>query len=107
MGTFVVADSDDAVIDHALPGILEIWDGAPGDVLRNSGDTVTLSMSGMLIDSVTYPALHLTIGTSVSFPSDCAASARSVWTNWQMSTASWFPGFFGTPNAPNDDVHCP
>jgi hypothetical protein len=107
LGTFVVADSGDPVIDHALPGTLVVWDGSPGDVLRNGGDTVSLSMNGTLIDTVTYPALKLTVGTSFAFPSDCSTSARSVWTNWQASTASWFPAFFGTPNAPNDDVHCP
>jgi hypothetical protein len=107
LGTFVIADSGDPVIDHALPGTLIVWDGSPGDVLRNAGDTLSLSLNGLLIDTVTYPALKLTIGTSVSFPSDCPTTARSIWTNWQQSTASWFPGFFGTPNATNDDVHCP
>jgi hypothetical protein len=107
LGAFVVADSDDPVIDHALPGSIVVWTGSPGDVLRNGGDTVSLSMNGTLIDTVTYPALKLVVGTSVAFPSDCPASARSVWTNWKGSTASWFPGFFGTPNGPNDDVHCP
>lgn len=107
LGTFVVADSGDPVVDHALPGNVEVWSGSPGDVLRNGGDTVSLSIGGTMIDTITYPALKLTTGASVSFPSDCPASARSVWTNWQTSTASWFPGFFGTPNAPNDDVHCP
>jgi hypothetical protein len=107
LGTFVIADSADPVIDHALPGTLVVWDGSPGDVLRNGGDTISLTMGGTLVDTVTYPALKLVVGTSVAFPSDCAPSARSLWTNWQQSTASWFPGFFGTPNAPNDDVHCP
>ena len=61
----------------------------------------------VVIDTVTYPKLSLTIGASLSFPSDCAPELRSDWTKWQTSTASWFPGFLGTPNALNTDVHCP
>jgi hypothetical protein len=107
LGTFVVADSLDPVVDHALTGSLVVWTGSPGDVLRNAGDTVSLSIHGALVDTITYPSLKLTVGASISFPSDCALAARSTWTNWQTSAASWFPGFLGTPNAPNDDVHCP
>jgi hypothetical protein len=106
-GTFVVADSSDPAIDHDLPGVVVAWFGHPGDVLRNLGTTVTLRLDGTLIDSVTYPALSLAVGTSVEFPSDCDAGLRSDFTQWKRSTTSWFPGFFGTPNAPNDDVQCP
>jgi hypothetical protein len=106
-GTFVVADSTDPAINHDVPGPIVAWSGRVGDVLRNQGTTVTLTMSGTLIDSVTYPALSLTVGASLSFPTDCDPETRTDWTQWQWSTASWFPAFFGTPNAPNDDIHCP
>ncbi|MDP8999305.1 MAG: hypothetical protein M3O46_04265, partial [Myxococcota bacterium] len=79
----------------------------PGDVLRNKGTTVTIHMNGVMIDVVTYPSMALTVGTSLAFPSDCAASRRTDWAAWQPSTASWFPGFYGTPNAANSDVQCP
>jgi hypothetical protein len=104
---FVVADSSDPAINHDLPGLVLVWSGSPGDVLRNLGDTVTLRTSSTLIDSVTYPSLARTVGASIAFPSDCPASARADWSRWQTSQNSWFPAFFGTPSAPNDDVHCP
>jgi hypothetical protein len=107
LGTFVVADSNNATIDHDLPSPLVEWSGQPGDVLRNKGDTVTLQYDGAIVDSVTYPSMSLTVGASLAFPSDCMPSRRSDWTAWQPSTFAWFPGFFGTPNAPNDDVQCP
>jgi hypothetical protein len=106
-GSFLVADTADPAINHYLPGPLVTWAGQPGDVLRNDGSTVTLSFQDGLVDTVTYPKLKLVIGVSVEFPSDCPSSSRSDWTTWQLSTSSWFPGFFGTPNAPNDDVMCP
>jgi hypothetical protein len=106
-GFFVVADSGDPAINHYLPGTVVTWAGQPGDVLRTKGATVTLSAAGTLVDTVTYPAFKLTVGVSIAFPSDCPASSRSDWTSWQPSTSSWFPGFLGTPNAPNDDVSCP
>jgi hypothetical protein len=105
-GTFVIADSTDPAINHYLPGLLIPWFGHLGDVLRNKGTSVTLTRGGTLIDSITYPALSITAGTSIAFPADCDASARSDWTQWQRSTSSWFPAFMGTPNASNDDVHC-
>ncbi len=105
-GRFVIADSSDPAINHYLPGLVIPWFGHLGDVLRNKGTSVTLTWSGALIDSVTYPALSITVGTSITFPSDCDLTARSDWSQWQRSTASWFPAFFGTPNGPNDDVHC-
>jgi hypothetical protein len=106
-GTFVVADTGDPAINHYLPGLIVTWAGQPGDVLRNDGATVTLTIDGGLVDTVTYPAFKLTIGASIAFPSNCPASNITDWTSWQTSTASWFPGFYGTPNAPNDDVSCP
>jgi hypothetical protein len=106
LGTFVVADSSNKAINHDLPGTVLVWSGQPGDVLRNKGGTITLEMDGVMIDSVTYPSMMLTVGASLSFPSDCAPSRRSDWMLWQTSAASWFPGFYGTPNAPNDDVKC-
>ena len=105
-GTFVVADSSNTAINHDLPGVVVVWAGAPGDVLRNKGGTVTLTANGVLVDSVTYPSLALTPGASLAFADDCPPSARSDFTRWQTSVASWFPGFLGTPNAPNVDVHC-
>ncbi len=106
-GSFVVADSDNAAIDHDLPGTVIAWSGQPGDVLGNKGGTVTLEYDEGIIDSVTYPSMALTVGASLAFPSDCMPSQRSDWSTWQTSTFDWFPGFFGTPNAPNDDVQCP
>jgi hypothetical protein len=106
-GTFLVADSGNATLDHGLPGTVVTWSGQPGDVLRNKGDTVNLRMNGAFVDSVTYPALSLVVGASLAFPSDCPLDLRTDWTTWQTSASSWFPGFYGTPNAPNDDVHCP
>jgi hypothetical protein len=106
-GTFVVADSADPAVDHYLPGLLVTWTGQPGDVLRNQGATVTLTFADALVDTVTYPAFKLQIGASIAFPSSCPLGSRSDWTSWQTSTWSWFPGFYGTPNAPNDDVSCP
>jgi hypothetical protein len=107
-GFFVIADSTDPAVNHALPGLVLGWAGSPGDVLRNEGGTVTLIANGTLVDSVTYPDIKkLPIGTSVAFPSDCSMPSRSSWALWQPSRSSWFPEFFGTPNALNDDVQCP
>jgi hypothetical protein len=105
--SFLIADSMVPAINHYLPEPLFTWEGHPGDVLRNEGATISLRMNGVLIDSVTYPALKLLVGTSWAFPSDCDPSLRGDFTYWQTSTSSWFPSFFGTPNQPNDDVHCP
>ena len=48
---------------------------------------------------MTYPSLTLAVGDSVAFPGDCDAGERADFTKWKRSTASWFPGFLGTPNA--------
>jgi hypothetical protein len=106
-GTFLVADSSIAAINHEVPGALVVWSGQPGDVLRNQGATVTLQSGDVIVDTVTYPSMTLVDGVSLAFPPDCAPAMRADWTKWQPSTASWFPGFHGTPNAPNDDVRCP
>jgi hypothetical protein len=105
--TFVVADSSDPVIDHDLPGPLVAWNGQPADVLRNLGGTVTLTAGSAIVDALTYPSLKPRIGASVAFPADCPSANRRDFRRWQTSLRSWFPGFEGTPNAPNDDVHCP
>ncbi|HEV3188870.1 MAG TPA: hypothetical protein VGY54_00160 [Polyangiaceae bacterium] len=105
-GTFVVADSNVPAINHYLPGVVLAWLGHRGDILRKKGSTITLSTRDAVIDTVTYPALALTVGASMAFPSDCDPSSRSDWGRWQLSSASWFPGFSGTPNAPNTDVNC-
>ena len=105
-GSFVLADSVDPVQNHYLPGTVVGWRGQPGDVLRNKGTTVTLSLAGTVIDTLTYPALALTVGASLEFPGDCDAGERADFTRWKTAEASWFPGFRGTPNAPNSDVAC-
>jgi hypothetical protein len=76
-------------------------------VLRNKGATITLRSNGLVIDALTYPALALTAGTSVVFPTDCTPDRRTDWAAWQSSTSSFYPGLYGTPNAPNSDVQCP
>ena len=106
-GTFVVADSSDPAINHDVPGTVVVWFGHQGDVLRNKGSTITISWNGTLLDTVTYPALTLAVGDSVAFPAGCDPSQRDDFAQWKRSTASWFPGFLGTPNAPNTDVECP
>jgi hypothetical protein len=106
-GTFIIADSEDPAVNHYLPGLVLAWAGQPGDVLRNMGGTVTLSLGQILVVSLTWPSLKLTIGTTVELPADCPADDADQLVVWQPATASWFPGFHGTPNAPNTDVQCP
>lgn len=106
-GTFLVADSADPAIDHDLPGMLFTWSGAGGDVLRNDGGTVTLTLGSTLVTSLTWPKLKLVVGTSVELPASCDPSRASDFSVWQYSHSSWFPDFYGTPNAPNEDVPCP
>jgi hypothetical protein len=106
-GTFIVADSEDPAVNHYLPGLVLAWSGHPGDVLRNEGGTVTLSMGQVLVVSLTWPSMKLAIGTTVELPADCPVTDADQFGVWQPATASWFPGFYGTPNAPNTDVECP
>ncbi|MGH7298074.1 MAG: hypothetical protein ACRELB_24250 [Polyangiaceae bacterium] len=106
-GTFLVADSADPAVNHDLPGLVLTWSGHPGDVLRNEGGTVTLTFGATLVASITWPKLTLSPGTSIELPADCDADRAGDFTAWRPAAASWFPAFFGTPNAPNADVGCP
>jgi Lamin Tail Domain len=106
-GSFVIADSTDPAINHYLPGTVLAWDGDPGSVLRKSGGTISLMANDAIVDSVTWPKLAVLVGVSVEFPASCSPSQRSDWTAWQDAMSSWFPSFYGTPNAPNTDVSCP
>jgi hypothetical protein len=105
---FLVADSSSAVQNHNLPGMIVTWGaGTSSDVLKNSGDTITLFTATTTIDTLTYTATSKLIdGASMAFPSNCEPSLRTDFHNWQASLASWTPGFFGTPGAPNTDVSC-
>lgn len=105
--TFVVADSLDPTLNHQLPGTVIAWSGHPGDVLRNAGGTLTLRVGDLVVDSITWPAYKLGVGTSLELPADCPPGAAGDFSRWQPAVASWFPGFRGTPNAPNADVTCP
>lgn len=108
-GFFLIADSALALDNHDLPaGMLVTWGlGNSSDVLKNSGDTITLYTASVVIDALTYPAsAKLVDGASMAFPSDCDPSLRVEFGNWQPSLSSFSPGFFGTPFAPNTDVHC-
>jgi hypothetical protein len=106
-GTFIIADSEDPAVNHYLPGLVLTWSGQPGDVLRNLGGTVTLSAGDILVVSLTWPSMKLAVGTTVELPADCPAGDADELGVWQPATASWFPGFHGTPNGPNADVQCP
>jgi hypothetical protein len=104
--TLVVANTDDPNSNNNLPGTVITWSGHPGDVLRNSGDTVTIFLGTTVIDTLTYPDLFVTPGVSVTFPDDCNAQDRNDWNFWVDSNSSWANGLVGTPNAPNVDVTC-
>ncbi len=108
---FLVADSSSAAQNHDLPGmpsLIVMWGaGTSSDVLKNSGNTITLFTATATIDALTYTATaKLVEGASMAFPKDCDPSLRTDFHNWQASLASWTPGFFGTPGAPNADVSC-
>jgi hypothetical protein len=110
-GIFVIANSLDPTLNDELPTtpLLLGWAGAPADVLQTAGGTITLSngATGTVVDDLTYPELQtLIVGTSISFPADCAWSDRTDWTRWSLSTNFWFSLYQGTPNAPNTDVTC-
>ncbi len=106
-GTFIIADSQDPAVNHDLPGLVLAWSGHPGDVLRNLGGTVTLSDGDVLVVSLTWPSLKPMVGATVELPADCPVEDADDFGAWQTATTSWFPGFLGTPNAPNTDVQCP
>lgn len=104
-GSFVVADSVDPAKNHAVPGIVLSFDAA--DVLKNTGDTVSVKLGGIVVDTLTFPAFsNLEPGRSLAFPSDCAAADRADWQRWSLTFGEWTAGLRGTPNAANDDVAC-
>jgi hypothetical protein len=103
--TFVVADSDDATKNHGIKGTVLSWDAT--DVLKNDGDTISVKLGEVQIDSLTYPSLAAaTAGVSVAYPAACESTERSDWLKWTASTDTFGGTFKGTPNAPNDDVKC-
>lgn len=104
-GTFVVADSTDPVKNHGLKGKVVAWEAA--DVLKNDGDTLTVKLGNIQIDTLTYPAFNnLTPGRALSFPSDCAWADRPSWERWSLTFTEFSPGYKGTPNGDNADVAC-
>jgi hypothetical protein len=107
-GFFLIADSANPADNHSLPGVIVTWGtGTSAEILKNSGDTITLYTATAIVDALTYPmSAKLVDGASMAFPSDCDPSLRVAFGNWQPSLASWTPGFFGTPAAPNTDVSC-
>ncbi len=107
-GSFLVADSTDATINHGLSGMVLAWQGSVGDALKNSGDTVALSIGGVLLDSITYDTtLPWLPGASLEFPASCAPSARTTWSSWRYPSQTYGGLYIGTPNGPNVDVACP
>ena len=106
-GFVVVADSADPTVNDALPGTVLVWNGeAPADTLDDTGGQLTLSVGQTIVDSLPYPWFQLYLGTSISFPADCAWSDRASWARWSYSFNQWTTGFYGTPNADNTDVAC-
>ena len=106
LGYFVIADTLDSSENNSLPGLVLAWTGSPADALHKTSDTVTLSLGSTTIDTLSYPDKTRAEGTSIAFPATCDPRLRTDFTNWVPSVASWTPGFFGTPNAPNADVTC-
>jgi len=104
-GTFIVAGTADATKNNGLPGPLFAFEKT--DVLKNDGDTISITKGATTIDALTYPKFSLlSVGVSLSFPSDCPAGARSDWARWSVSQTSFATSQKGTPNAPNADVTC-
>jgi hypothetical protein len=104
-GSFLVADTTDATKNNGLTGTVFAWGSS--DVLKNSGDTVSVKLGATVIDSVTYPDLsNLNPGRSFAFPADCALTDRSDWRRWSLTFTPYASGLQGTPNAPNSDVSC-
>jgi hypothetical protein len=107
--TFIVAGSADRFENHGLPGKVFAWDSA--DVLKNDGDTIRVKLGAVVIDELTYPSFsNLGFGSSIAFPSDCPSGVRSDWARWSLAFApfgdTFFPQYWGTPNATNDDIAC-
>jgi hypothetical protein len=105
-GFFLIADSLDPTENDSLPGLVIAWAGSAADALHKTSDTITLSVGEVTLDTLTYPDKKRTVATSMAFPAGCPARARQDFASWVPSVASWTPGFFGTPNAPNSDVRC-
>jgi len=105
-GYFVIADTLDAMENDGLPGLVFTWAGSPADALHKTSDTITLSVVTVLLDTLSYPDKKRPEATSYAFPWGCSPPLRADFANWRPSTASWAPGFFGTPGAPNTDVSC-
>lgn len=104
-GTFLVAGSSIASLNGALPPVLFTWSAA--DILRNTGDTVTLTAGTTMIDTLTYPSFsNFTPGRALSFPADCAWSDRASWARWSYAFSVYSGVLQGTPNADNIDVAC-
>lgn len=103
--TFVVADTLDTTKNNGLPSPIFAFEKT--DVLKNDGDTISITKGATTIDALTYPKFSLlSVGVSLAFPSDCPAGARSDWARWSVSQTSFATSQKGTPNAPNADVTC-
>jgi len=105
-GFFLIADTTDPTENNALPGLVLAWAGSPADALHKTSDVITLSMNGVMLDTLTYPDKTRALATSMAFPSNCAPGLRLDFASWKASTRPWAPGFLGTPGAPNTDVSC-
>ncbi len=106
-GSFVVADSADPLINHGLGARVYEFAGSASDVLKNSGDTITVSLGGVTIDTLTYDAtLPWLTGASMAFPAACPASSRTSWASWGWSSQEYGGLFLGTPNGANTDIAC-
>jgi hypothetical protein len=105
-GFFIVADSGDALKNGGLTGEVVAWGAS--DVLKNDGDTISITFGGVTIDTITYPSLQGEPGVSFAFPWDCAWSDRSNWQRWSQSVSTFgTTGLLkGTPNRDNADVAC-
>jgi hypothetical protein len=106
--TFLVANTTNAQLNHGLPSPVFAFSGEPADVLKNDGDTITITSDKTTIDTITYPKFsNLIVGSSVSFPWDCSWSDRSDWSRWSYSFSTYGGGQYkGTPNDDNFDVAC-
>jgi len=103
---FLIADTTDPTENNALPGLVLAWAGSPADAIHKTSDVITLSVSGVTLDTLTYPDKTRPEATSLAFPAGCAPGLRAAFANWLPSTHSWAPGLYGTPGAPNTDVMC-
>jgi len=90
---FLIADSSNAAVNHDLPGTIVTWGpGTSSDVLKNSGNTITLFTATATIDTLMYTSTaKLVDGASMAFPSNCDPSLRTDFHDWQASLASWTP----------------